>query len=83
MKSPERFVPKCFGFKVHAAAALMRWQEQQRIAQRRRLIEAEIEAAGPEDIRRVVESDDEEDEEDTGEAVQGTMPPRSDSKDDW
>lgn len=36
-KSVERYVPRCYGFKVHAAAALVRWQGQRREDMRRRL----------------------------------------------
>lgn len=43
-KSKERHQPRVFGFRVHAAAALARWQDQGRIEQRQRL-----RAAGAED----------------------------------
>ena len=36
-KSAERYVPRVYGFKVHAAAALVRWQGSQREDMRRRL----------------------------------------------
>lgn len=36
-KSVERYVPRVYGFKVHAAAALVRWQGGQREDMRRRL----------------------------------------------
>lgn len=42
-KSVERFVPRVFGFKVHAAAALVRWQNAQRDDMRKRLKAAGIE----------------------------------------
>jgi casein kinase II subunit beta len=29
-KTEERFVQKCFGFKVHSSAALSRWQEERK-----------------------------------------------------
>lgn len=29
-KSRERYEPRCFGFRVHAAAALARWQDERR-----------------------------------------------------
>lgn len=38
-KSTERYEPKIFGFKVHATAALSRWQEEKRIEQSRRIRE--------------------------------------------
>jgi casein kinase II subunit beta len=42
-KSNERYVPRCFGFKTHAIAALARWQEQKRDEQDKRLLECGIE----------------------------------------
>ena len=42
-KSNERYLPRCFGFKTHAIAALARWQEQKREEQDRRLLEVGIE----------------------------------------
>jgi casein kinase II subunit beta len=41
-KSRRRFEPRIFGFKVHAAAALARWQDEYRREQRLRLMEAGI-----------------------------------------
>ncbi len=41
-KSRRRYEPKIFGFKVHAAAALARWQDEYRRGQRERLMEAGI-----------------------------------------
>ncbi|TGZ85231.1 casein kinase II, regulatory subunit [Ascodesmis nigricans] len=46
-KVNERYIPRCFGFKTHAMAALARWQEEQRANQDRRLLEAGVE------VRRV------------------------------
>lgn len=42
-KSAERYVPKAFGFKIHAPATLQRWQDAQRDELRRRLKRREIE----------------------------------------
>ncbi|KAI5819633.1 casein kinase II beta subunit [Pyronema omphalodes] len=53
-KSNERYVPRVFGFKTHAIAALARWQEKKRDEQDQRLLEqARIE------VKRV-EGDEEE-----------------------
>lgn len=52
-KSTERYIPRCFGFKMHAGAALARWQEVERETQRARLLEVGVE---------VVEDDGEEEE---------------------
>lgn len=41
-KSKRRFEPRVFGFKVHAAAALARWQDEQRRQMRKRLKEAGV-----------------------------------------
>lgn len=55
-KSLERYVPRIYGFKVHAAAALVRWQNAKRDDMRRRLRQADVEARFRDD------SADEEDE---------------------
>lgn len=57
-KSVARYVPRCFGFKVHAAAALVRWQGSQRDEMRRRLRTAGL------DVRMRDESGDEAADED-------------------
>lgn len=62
-KNTERYVPRCFGFKVHASAALLRWQEAQRAAQRRRLIDAGVEVPTPEEEEERLHGAEEEDEE--------------------
>lgn len=36
-KSKERYSPRVFGFKVHASAALERWQDERRLEMCRRL----------------------------------------------
>ncbi|KAJ9497945.1 casein kinase 2 regulatory subunit [Exophiala xenobiotica] len=41
-KSRRRYEPKVFGFRVHAAAALARWQDDERRRMRARLQEAEV-----------------------------------------
>lgn len=42
-KSVERYIPRVYGFKVHASAALVRWQNAKRDKMRRRLRKLEIE----------------------------------------
>ena len=70
-KSYERYVPRIYGFKVHAAAALVRWQNVQRDEMRRRLRKLEVES-GFKDDELDVEADDseEEDEDIDGEAME-------------
>lgn len=41
-KSTERYVPRVYGFKVHASATLVRWQNAKRDEMRRRLRKLEI-----------------------------------------
>ncbi|KAG7143530.1 Casein kinase II subunit beta-2 like protein [Verticillium longisporum] len=42
-KSIERYVPRVYGFKVHASAALIRWQNQKKDDMRRRLRKMDVE----------------------------------------
>lgn len=62
-KSRARHVPRVFGFKLHAAAALARWQDEGRVEQRARLREAGVENAG------FVEDGNAADEEGDGDGV--------------
>jgi len=39
-KSRRRYEPRIFGFRVHASAALARWQAEERVEMRRRLKES-------------------------------------------
>jgi len=59
-KSVERYVPRVFGFKVHASAALIRWQDDNRKDMLRRLRKLEVESGFKDDV---VEDDLDEDEE--------------------
>jgi casein kinase II subunit beta len=43
-KSAERYVPCVYGFKVHASAALVRWQNTKRDDMRRRLRKMEVDS---------------------------------------
>ena len=66
-KSTERYQPRIFGFKVHAAAALERWQTAKREEMQDRLREQGIDKVFKEDAD--VEDDMEED--DDGEGLDG------------
>ncbi|KAH8425821.1 casein kinase II subunit beta family protein [Aspergillus melleus] len=59
-KSIRRYEPRIYGFRVHASAALARWQDQYREESKARLREAGIEAKYIEDT----EEDDLEDDDD-------------------
>ncbi|UNI15178.1 WD40 repeat protein [Purpureocillium takamizusanense] len=61
-KSAERYVPRVYGFKVHAAAALVRWQNARRDDMRRRLRRLEIETGFRNESG--AEDDDEDDVDD-------------------
>ncbi|KAI3332458.1 casein kinase II, regulatory subunit [Xylariaceae sp. AK1471] len=64
-KSAERYIPRVYGFKVHAAATLIRWQNSQRADMLRRLRKLEVESGFKEDIG----DDDLDEEEDEDEEV--------------
>ncbi|KAJ1714518.1 hypothetical protein G4B11_009792 [Aspergillus flavus] len=63
-KSTSRYEPRIYGFKVHAAAALARWQDQYREDMKSRLRDAGMEVKYVEDEE--VEDDEDDDEEDQG-----------------
>lgn len=75
-KSVERYVPKVYGFKVHAPAALIRWQEDKRDEMRRRLKRMEIEP-GFKDDGDIDDDEEEEDEEEEAELYQGGVVPEA------
>jgi len=63
-KSLRRYEPKVFGFRVHAAAALQRWQDAKREEMQQRLRSAGVEASFVEEEEEDYEdSEDEEEEE--------------------
>jgi casein kinase II subunit beta len=64
-KSAERYIPRVYGFKVHAAAALVRWQNGVRDDMRRRLRKMEVESGFNNDEE--IEDEEEEEEEDVEE----------------
>ncbi|KAF4413924.1 Casein kinase II subunit beta-2 [Colletotrichum fructicola] len=55
-KSVERYVPRVYGFKVHASAALIRWQHQKKDEMRRRLRKMEVDSGFRDDD--VLDDDD-------------------------
>jgi len=69
-KSAERYVPRVYGFKVHAAAALVRWQNNKRDDMRRRLRKMEVES-GFKDGEDSIEGDDDDDLEEDEEVALG------------
>lgn len=70
-KSAERYAPKVYGFKVHAAATLQRWQDGKRDELRRRLKRMDIEPGFKDDgdipPTSAEEDEEEEEEEESGE----------------
>lgn len=68
-KSAERYVPRCYGFKVHAAAALVRWQNAQRDDMRRRLRKMEVESGFKDGESELDEGDDDDDVEEEDEQL--------------
>lgn len=74
-KSQRRYEPRVFGFKVHAAAALSRWQGDQRDAMKDRLKGLKIET-GFEEEDEELDEDEDEDEEMEGEGFQSAAVPR-------
>lgn len=65
-KSQERHVPRVYGFRVHAAAALVRWQTARRDEMRRRLRRLDIESGfrdDDDDADEIEEDEEDEDEE--------------------
>ena len=69
-KSVVRYVPRVYGFKVHASAALIRWQSVKRDDMRRRLRKLEIDTG----FRDEMEEEEDDEEEDVElEGVDGRM----------
>ncbi len=62
-KSAERYIPRGYGFKVHAAAALIRWQNTRRDDMRRRLRRMEIESGFKDGEDEGPDEEEDEDEE--------------------
>jgi casein kinase II subunit beta len=62
-KSAERYVPRIYGFKVHASAALIRWQHAQKDDLRRRLRKLDIDSGFKDDGDELDAEESEEEEE--------------------
>ena len=63
-KSVQRYEPRIFGFRVHAAAALMRWQEGHRDEMLTRLRKLGMESGFDDTPSALGEGDDDDDDED-------------------
>ncbi|TGO43002.1 hypothetical protein BHYA_0004g01290 [Botrytis hyacinthi] len=63
-KSYDRYVPRIYGFKVHAPAALIRWQNGERDEMRRRLRKLDIDSGFKDEDGEEVEESEEEDDDD-------------------
>jgi len=60
-KSQRRYEPKIYGFRVHAAATLGRWQEEERDKMKKRLMDVGMETGFErEDRKQVVEESEDE-----------------------
>lgn len=69
-KSVNRYIPRVYGFKVHASAALVRWQNANRDDMRRRLRKLEIDTGFREEMG---EEEDEDEDEVEFEGIDGRM----------
>lgn len=72
-KSIRRYEPKVFGFRVHAAAALMRWQEDRREDMLDRLKRARVESGFEEEEDDDDEEDDDMEDDEDLEGVPGAL----------
>src|SRR4051794_6525787 len=68
-KSQQRYEPRVFGFRMHAAAALARWQAEQREQMKDRLKQLRIET-GFEEEDEELESEEEDDDMDIGDGFE-------------
>jgi len=68
VKSTERYIPRIYGFKVHATAALSRWQHLERDDMIRRLRKLSIESGFKEEDGNVAD-DSEGEDDDEGEDI--------------
>ena len=59
-KSSRRYEPRVFGFKVHAHAALARWQEEERVKMCRRLRDAGTDTGFEEEEEEEEEMEDDD-----------------------
>lgn len=65
-KTQRRYEPRIYGFRVHASAALMRWQEERREEMKDRLRIQNMETGFEDEDEGEDEIESEEDEEDEG-----------------
>jgi casein kinase II subunit beta len=65
-KSQKRYYPRCFGFRVHAAAALSRWQSDERDKMKERLRGAGVDTGFEDEDDELEEDDEDEEMEETG-----------------
>ncbi|KAI4856675.1 hypothetical protein E4T45_01855 [Aureobasidium sp. EXF-8846] len=65
-KTQRRYEPRIYGFRVHAAAALMRWQEEKREEMKERLRKGGLETGFEEEDEELEEVSDEGDESKDG-----------------
>lgn len=73
-KTQRRYEPRVFGFKLHAAAALSRWQGDHREGMKDRLRAARIETGfEDEDVELEAESGEEDEEMETADAFEGAV----------
>lgn len=68
-KTKERYSPKVFGFKVHASAALERWQDERRVEMCRRLRALGVGAVFPGDGEDLGGEEEMDEDEDVAEGV--------------
>ena len=66
-KSQRRYEPRVFGFKVHSAAALARWQAEQKDQMKNRLKQLKMETGFEEEDEELEEDEDDEDMDVQGE----------------
>lgn len=71
-KSQRRYEPRVFGFKVHAAAALSRWQSEQRDHMKDRMKTLKLDT-GFEDEDEDLEEDEEDEDMEVHEGVEGAV----------
>jgi casein kinase II subunit beta len=74
-KSQRRYEPRVFGFRMHAAAALSRWQSEQREGMKERLRTARVETGFEEEDEELEDEEDDDEEMDGGNGFEGTALP--------
>lgn len=63
-KTQRRYEPRIYGFRVHAAAALMRWQEERREEMKDRLRKRGLETGFEEEDEELEDEEDDDEDED-------------------